>query len=298
MSLSTESVEVPSRPASHLATALTLVLAFSVIELGGSLFTGSLALLAAATHMLSNGFWLGANLAVYASDPALGGRPRRERARQIAAACAMMLGILLASAAAFLLFAAWRRFALPQPIQGDWMLAFASIVTGINLIGLTILQESGEDALTLRDSTVELVCDLFVSIGAMGAAIAIMATGENRLDSIVAAILALFLSARAWGMLHESLLVLFAPGVHVLDPAEIERELSELIGVVDVQDVSAWTIPNGGSVVGGRLLIDDVGRSHQVLLQAQQVLHAPFRVAHSSLRVEPVASEPPLWLQR
>ena len=298
MALSTHSLEVPSRPASHLATALTLVLAFSVIEVGGSLFTGSLALLAAAAHMFSNVFWLGANLAVYPSDPAHEGRPRHDRARQIAAGCAMILGILLAGAAAFLLFDAWRRFSHPRPIQGDWMLAFASIATGINLIGLTILQESSEDALTLRDSTLELVCDLLVSVGTMGAAVAIMATGENQIDSIVSAILALFLSARAWGMLHESLLVLFGPVAHVLDPAEIERELCELIGVVDVQDVCAWTIPSGGSVVGGRLLIDDVGRSHQVLLQAQQVLHAQFRVEHSSFRVEPVASEPPLWLQR
>ena len=298
MSVSLESPDVPSRPASHLATALTLVVAFSVIEVGGSLFTGSLALLAAAAHMLSNVFWLGANLAVYPSDPAQGSRRRCEQARRIAAACAMMLGILLAGAAAFLLFDAWRRYSHPQPVQGDWMLAFASIATGINLIGLTILQEYSEDGLTLRDSMLEVVCDLLVSIGTMGAGIAIMATGENQLDSIVAAILALFLSARAWGMLNESLLVLFGPGIRILDPAEIERELSELIGVVDVQNVSAWTIPNGGSVVGGRLLIDDVGRSHQVLLQAQQVLHAQFRVEHSSFRVEPVASEPPLWLQR
>jgi cobalt-zinc-cadmium efflux system protein len=298
MSLSAPSVEVPFRPASLLATALTLLLAFSVIEFGGSLFTGSLALLAAAAHMLSNVFWLGANLAMYPADPAHDTRARRERGRQIAAACAMILGILLAGAAAFLLFDAWRRFSHPQTIQGDWMLAFAAIATGINLIGLTILQESSEDGLALRDSTLELVCDLLVSVGTMGAAVAIMATGENQVDSIVSAILALFLSARAWGMLHEALLVLFGPGIHILDPAEIERELCELIGVVDVQDVCAWTIPNGGSVVGGRLLIDDVCRSHQVLLQAQQVLHAQFRVEHSSFRVEPVPCEPPLWLQR
>jgi cobalt-zinc-cadmium efflux system protein len=132
----------------------------------------------------------------------------------------------------------------------------------------------------------------------MGAAVAVMATGENQVDSIVAAILALFLSARAWGMLHEALLALCAPADVSVNTAEIEQQLSDLTGVVEVRDVCAWTNPHGGSVVGGTLLIEDLGCSHRVLLQAQLVLHSRFRVAHASFQVEQVACEPSIWLQR
>jgi len=199
---------VRARNRRTLALVLTLTLAITAVELVGGLFTGSLALLADAVHMLSDNLALGlALIAVW-----LAGRPSTpersfgyQRAEVLAA---LVNGLVLVGLAIWIFIEAWGRISDPPEVLGGWMLAVALVGLTANLVAAGILARSAHSSLNMQAALRHVIADALGSAGVVVAALVILTTGWRYADPLVGAVIAVLVLASSWSVLRDSVNIL------------------------------------------------------------------------------------------
>src|SRR5574341_2290121 len=123
-----------ARSRGRLSATLVVTAAFFVVELAGALWTGSLALLADAAHMLTDvgGLALALFAIWIATRPPTPAKTYGYYRAEILAALVNAVALLVV--AAFILFETYRRFLAPPAILGGPMLGVAMVGLVVNLV--------------------------------------------------------------------------------------------------------------------------------------------------------------------
>src|SRR5512138_2666613 len=125
-----------------LAVVLALAVGFTVVEIVGGIFTGSLALLADAGHMLFDTVAIGLALVAIA----LARRPATPRSsfgfQRAEILAAFVNGLTLVLVSGWITWEAVQRFRDPPEILGDWMFAVAVAGLAVNAVSAGILMRS------------------------------------------------------------------------------------------------------------------------------------------------------------
>jgi cobalt-zinc-cadmium efflux system protein len=216
---------------------LVLVAAFAVVEVVGGLFTGSLALLADAGHMLSDAMALGLALLALAlaRRPATPKRSFGLQRAEILAALAN--GVTLVAIALWIFIEAFGRLAEPSPILAGPMLAVAFAGLVVNAVGAAVLARGGDRSLNVSAALRHVMADMLGSVGAIAAAIIVLTTGWGYADPLVSVLIGLLVLASSYGILRDSLRVLLEAAPAGIDPSEVGRRMVEADGVVEVHDL-------------------------------------------------------------
>ena len=282
----------------RLAWALGLTAFFLVVEVIGGLWTGSLALLADAGHMLSDvgGLtltFLAVRFARKAPTPAhTYGYLRME----ILAALAN--GTVLFGTAGFILYEAYRRFWAPPEVLARPMLVIAVIGLGVNLLGMWLLHGGGGRSLNLRGAYLELVSDALGSVGVILAAVIIQTTGFLLADPLISAGIGLFILPRTWGLMRQAVRILMEGVPPHLNVVEIEAAMREAHGVQAVHDLHIWTLTSGTEALSAHVLVDDLSDGRHVLGDLQQLLRDRFGIEHTTIQLETDRVSPVLQIGR
>ncbi len=265
---------------------LGLTLAITVVELVGGLLTGSLALLADATHMLSDNLALTLALAAVW----LAGRPSTpqrsfgfQRAEILAA---LFNGIVLVALALWIFVEAVDRFRSPPTVLGGWMLAVAVVGLAANLIAATVLARAAHDSLNMRAALRHVVADALGSVGVIAAAVTIVATGWRYADPLAGTLIALLVLGSAWTVLRESVHILLEGTPRGIDPLELARRLTAVPGVVDVHDLHVWTITSGFPALSAHVLVEQGDDCHARRRELERLLAAEYGIEHTTLQVD------------
>lgn len=278
-----------SRPEQRRRLAWTLVLAatYMVAEVAGGLWTGSLALLADAGHMLSDVAALALSLVALwlAERPAPVARTFGYRRTEILAALAN--GTTLVVVAIFILIEAWERSAAPPQVLGLPMLAIATGGLLVNLLGLMLLHGGRDSSLNLRGAWLHLLSDALGSVGAMTAGLCVWLFGWSLADPIASAVIAVLVLASAWTLLRETVDVLLESAPGHLDVDEISQVLASAGGVASVHDLHVWTITSGMVSLSCHVACHDDTPPTELLGELQGLLHDRFDIEHVTLQIEP-----------
>ncbi|MDS1271975.1 cation diffusion facilitator family transporter [Lipingzhangella sp. LS1_29] len=273
----------------RLVAVLGMMLSVAVVQVLGSVASGSLALLADAGHTLTDSF--GIVLALFAVW--LAGRPASmkrtfglQRAEILAAAAN---ALVLFGLCAFVAYESVQRLANPEPVTGPIMAAAASVGLVANIVGLLLLRQGQKESLNVRGAYLEVLGDMLTSIGVIVAALVIWTTGWERADSVISLAIAAFIVPRAWNLLSEAVHVLLEATPRNVDLDEVRDHLLAQPGVRDVHDLHAWTITSGVPVMSAHVVVEedrlaDCGR---ILDDLRSCLQGHFDVEHSTLQVEP-----------
>ena len=147
-----------------LALALALVAGFAVVEALAGLVAGSVALLADAAHMLSDGLALG--LALFAAWLAL--RPATpERSfgwRRAEVLAALANAVVLVVLGVWIVWEAAGRLSDPPAVIGGWVLAAGAAGLVVNLAAARVLHGAGS-GLNVRAAMLHVLADLASSVG-------------------------------------------------------------------------------------------------------------------------------------
>jgi len=273
-------------PQERLRWALVLAACYMLAEVVGGLWTGSLALLADAGHMLSDVFALSLSLLAFrlAQRPATPQQTYGHHRTEILAALAH--GILLVGVAAFVVNEAIERLGEPRAIRGGPMLAIATGGLAVNLAALFILGEARRDNMNVRGAWLHVLSDALGSVGAMAAGAAVWAFGWTWADPLASLVIATLVLYSAWALLRDAVAVLmeWAPG-HV-EVAAVERTIGSLPNVLAVHDLHVWTIASGRVSLSGHV-VAAAGADHVKLLQeVSDMLHERFGIDHSTIQIE------------
>ncbi len=225
-----------------LALAVVVTTAFMVVEVSVGFWSGSLALLADAGHMLADSAALG--LALFAQ--VFAGRPRTERStygyRRAEVLAAFVNGVGLAAVAVLILKEAIERYLTPVPIRGEAMLITAAAGLLVNLLVAAILMRSQRDSLNVRAAFAHVLSDALGSVGAILAGLGVVFGGWQRVDPLVSLGIALLVAFSGWRVLRETTGTLLEAVPPHLDVVAIERTILDCPGVAGVHDLHVWRI--------------------------------------------------------
>jgi cobalt-zinc-cadmium efflux system protein len=274
------------RHKSKLAWALALTATFMAVEVIGGLWTGSLALLADAAHMLTDagGLVLALVAIRFSERPAT---PRRTygyvRAEVLSALANAVILLLLTI---YILYEAYQRFLNPPEILGGPMLVVAVVGLAVNLASMKLLSAGSAESLNVKGAYFEVMSDMLGSLGVIVAAAIVTTTGWTLVDPLIGAGIGLFIVPRTWVLLKQAVHILMEGTPPEVDMALLERRLSEIPGVTAVHDLHVWTITSGIDAMSCHLVVADMGRAQAALLGAQQVMRTGFGLTHTTIQIE------------
>jgi cobalt-zinc-cadmium efflux system protein len=269
-----------------LTAVLVLTFGFLLVEVAAGLLTGSLALLADAGHMLTDvaGLVLALLATKLAERPA---SPRRtfgyHRAEVLAA---LTNAFLLLGVAGYILMEAWSRWSAPRDVPSRAVLLVAGAGLLVNLVGAVLLQSGARTSLNLRGAYNEVVADALSSIGVIAGATVMAFTGWQRVDTLVAVAIAIFVLPRTWGLLRETLHVLLEGTPREVDLSALRTAMEDVPGVKTVHDLHVWTLTSGVHALSAHAILVDGATHGQVLGDLRTRVTAGFPITHMTVQLE------------
>lgn len=276
----------------RLRVVLALTTVYMIAEVVAGLWTGSLALLADAGHMLTDAAGVGlALLAVWFGErPPTPQRTYGFHRAEILAALANAVVLLVLSA--FVVWEAFRRFRAPPVVQSTPMLVVAALGLGVNFVGLLVLRGGSQTSLNLKGAYYELLSDALASVGVILAAGIMWATGWYYADPLISAAIGLFIVPRTWRLLKEAVHILLEGVPPGIDLEEVRTTLGRVAGVVTIHDLHVWSLTSGMNAASLHAVLadgadfDEVGRA----LRAQA--RASFDIDHITVQIERAGCAP------
>jgi len=216
---------------SALTRALAVTLGFAFVEAAVGLWSGSLALLSDAAHMLVDSGALG--LAVFAQR--LAARPRSashtfgyRRAEVLAAAIS---GGALFTASLGIIVEAASRLRTVHEVRGDWMLGTAVAGLIVNLASGAALMREAHASINVRAALAHVMADAAGSVAAIVAAISVLWFHLPQADAVASILISLLILWGAARLIRESAAVLMEQTPSGISTSAIEATIRATPGV-------------------------------------------------------------------
>src|ERR1700752_1735718 len=249
---------------SRMIMAAAVLTGFFIIELTTALLINSIALLADASHMLTDlvALFMGLTAVILA--------------RRGSASPARTYG--------------WHRAEVFTAVGNAVLLpgvprivvALAGLVA--NAIVVMFLRSSSTESLAVKGAYMEVVADTVGSIGVLIAGVVTVTTHWPYADVVVAVLVALWVLPRAISLARAALHILSESSPSHIDVEELRSALCAVEGVSEVHDLHVWTLVPGKDMVTAHLT--STRNSAAVLDDARAVLTARG-LDHATVQVEP-----------
>jgi cobalt-zinc-cadmium efflux system protein len=270
----------------RLAIAFGLTTSYMIVEAVGGFAVNSLALLADASHMLTDAAALGLALFAmrYAERPATPQKSFGYYRVEVLAALANAVVLLLISF--YILYEAWRRFSRPPEVTSWPMLIIATIGLMVNLVAVRLLAGSAGHSLNIKAAYLEVLTDTFGSIGAIAASIIMLTTGWYLADPIFGAAVGLFIIPRTWKMLKDTAHILMEGVPANVNLEVVQEEMLKISGVVMVHDIHVWTLTTGLDSMSAHVFVEDPKEGPGILNELHKMLSERFGISHTTIQIE------------
>jgi len=283
-----------------------------IMEVVGSVLTGSLALLSDAAHVFLDIFALGISfLALRIS--ALPTDDRHSYGfHRFEVVAALANGITLALVSAGIFIEAYHRFYAPEPVKSMELLAFAAVGLLVNLIVASVLSghahahgdehghehEHGDDEhghgpdqredLNTKSAYLHVLGDAVSSVGVIVAAIVIWQTGWTLADPIASVLIGLIIIAGSSRVIKDSLHIIMEGVPKGTCVSDVARAMGSVTGVVGIHDLHIWNICSGHAVLSAHVVLVDqsLDQTHKVMEDLKRQLQKDFGIEHTTIQFE------------
>jgi cobalt-zinc-cadmium efflux system protein len=269
-----------------LTGAIALTAVIFCAELAGGWWSGSLALIADATHVAVDllGLALGLFAAMLARLPADPKRTYGYRRVEVLAALGNAVALLVATG--FILREAWSRWQFATPVAAAPMMGVAALGLSCNLGSAAILWRGSRGNINLRGALMHVLSDAAGSLGALLAGLVILKTRWYEADPLVSALICAGIVFTAFWLLRDSIHILLEGAPPHLDLEEIRGALAGLDGVQEVHDLHLWSVTQGQEAMSGHLVVSEGRDPAAVLKRGRDLLAERFELTHVTLQIE------------
>lgn len=273
--------------ARKLRLALTFTGSFLAIELAAAWLANSLALLSDAAHMLTDAVALAIALVAIRIAQRPADRKRTFGYYRFEILAAAFNAVLLFLVAAYILWEACQRLRVPVEVLSIPMLmvGFAGLV--VNFLSMRLLQSSSSESMNMKGAYLEVWSDFLGSAGVMVAAAIIWLTGWAWVDSLVAALIGLWVLPRTWILLKDSLNILLQGVPQGIDVDAVESALREFQNVKEVHALHVWALTTGRHVMSAHLVASPEALSDVTFLtRVTEAMENHFGLTHTTIQLE------------
>ncbi|HLI18500.1 MAG TPA: cation diffusion facilitator family transporter [Rhodanobacteraceae bacterium] len=286
-------VQVHEHPAGgnrrKLALAFLLTCAMLVVEAGGGWWSGSLALLADAAHMLvdAGALALAWTAAAFALKPADARRSfGYARMEVLAGFVNALVQVLLVIG---IVYEAIRRLLALDTIhiQSGVMLIVALVGLVVNAVILRSLHDHEHEDLNTAGARLHVFGDLLGSIATILAALLVRYLGWEWADPVLSLLVSLLILRGAFVLLKRSSHILLEGVPEGLAPEQIRTALAAADpAIAEVHHLHIWQIASGSRMATLHARLHENGDAQQALKAIQHTLRERFAISHVTVQIE------------
>jgi cobalt-zinc-cadmium efflux system protein len=269
-----------------LSIVLALTAIYMVAEVLGSWWTGSLALLADAGHMLADV----AALALALTAVWFGARPATSSKTfgyyRLEILAALINGVALILIALFIFYEAYHRWAQPPEVKSTAMMMVAAGGLFVNVACAWVLHGDHKDDLNVRGAWLHIMGDALGSVGAIVAGALMSLYGWYTADPLFSVAIGLLIVWSSWHLIRESTNVLLEGTPAHINLAAVEDAILQTDGVEDVHDLHIWTITSGREALSAHVIHAYTISQPELLKELRTKLHDRFGVDHLTIQME------------
>jgi len=261
-----------------------------VLEILGSILTGSLALGSDAGHMFTHLFALTISfvaIAIACKEPCHHRSFGFYRAEILSA---LFNSIFLFVVAAFIFFQGIMRLLDPQPVIGLEMLLVALFGLAANGLSVVILRKSVKSDLNIKGAFLHMFADTASSVVIIIGAIIVHLTNWYTIDPLLGIGISVLIFIWAWGLLKDSVNILLETAPKNMHMDEVSLELKENVPeIVQITDMHIWEITSGMYSLTAHIQINviDCQKSMQILERINELLDQKYGIEHTTIQLEP-----------
>lgn len=268
-----------------LRLAFGLTFGFALVEALGGWWSGSLALLSDAGHMLTDSLalLLAVLMARLSLRPASGRHSYGMGRAEVIGA--FVNSLFMVAVIIFIAVEAVSRMLDPQPVNGEGVIGIATIGLLVNLAAAWVLSQ-GAHSLNSRAALLHVLGDLLGSVAAIVAGAVVTFTGWLLIDPLLSLLVGGLILASTWRLLRESLLVLMEGVPAHLNHQVVGMQLAKIDGVAGVHDLHIWNMSAERIALSAHLAIQAPERWPSILFDCQRMLAREFGIDHVTLQPE------------
>jgi cobalt-zinc-cadmium efflux system protein len=279
-------------PRRALTAALVLTSGFMVVEAVVGLWSGSLALLADAGHMLNDA----AALALSVVVTWIAARPRTPQHtfgyRRAEVVGAMVNAAALGVAGVLVILEAVERLGAPPPLRGMGLVVTAGLGLLVNLASAWILSSRGGGSINVRAALFHVLSDALGSVAALVAGALVLGLGWHLADPIASLLIAVLILVGAVRLLRDTTHVLMEGVPPGLEVKEVEATIRATPGVAEVHDLHLWCLVPDQPILSAHVVLQPGEHGTDVARKVGERLAEEHGIHHSTIQPEP--PEPPL----
>ncbi len=274
----------------RLWLALAVSALIAIVEFTGGLFGQSLALMSDSGHVLTDVLAVGVGILTLR----LGRMPHTSRRtfgyHRAEIFAALVNGSTLIAVALLIMYQAYVRLQLPQPlrVQGPLVLAVALIGLVGNLAMTGFLARTRKTSLNVSGVFLHAVGDTLSSIAVIISSLVVIFTGYFAVDPIVAVLIGVLIMRSAYGLVRDSTNILLEATPKGLELERIAETIRSVDGVKGVHDLHVWTITSGLYALSGHVTVDsDTIKDGSIVIEKVAAkLKGSFGIEHVTLQME------------
>lgn len=224
----------------NIMVAFFLNLGFTIIELVGGLYTGSVAILSDALHDAGDCVSLG--LAWYLERLSIKGRDKHFSYgyKRFSLLSALLISSILLVGSLVMIYTAIGKMLNPTPVQAEGMFALALL--GIAVNGYAAWRMMGNASLSDRALRLHLMEDVLGWVAVLVVSVVMYFVELPILDPLLSIGISLWILYNVYHNLRDTLHILLQGVPEGIDTEALEQELRALPAVLDVHDIHVWTM--------------------------------------------------------
>lgn len=193
--------------------------------------------------------------------------------------------VLLLVAMGSLAWEAVHRLSAPQPTQGWTVMAVAGVGIAVNLGTALLFMRGRDDDLNIRAAYLHMAGDALVSAGVVVVGALSLWLGWAWLDPVASLVIAIVIVAGTWGLLRQSMRLMFDGVPEHIDLAAVRAQLETLPGVDRVHDLHVWATGTSDVALTAHLVMPCGHPDDPFFEHATHALRDRFKIGHVTLQV-------------
>ncbi len=273
----------------RLYSVLAVTAVYCAAEFAGGVYTGSLALLSDAVHVLTDVAAICLSLITLwiSMRPARGGKTYGYLRAEILGA--LFNGLFLWMLVIFIWIEAVDRFRHPTPVAGLGVIAIALIGIAVNSFAAWMthdVHEACRAGIAVRAVFVHVISDLIGTLGVLIAGALIYFTGWQRADPAISMLIGCLIVFSSWGLVREGVDILMEAVPANIDLDELRSDLLAIADTEEVHDLHVWCLTSREFALSAHAVVAPGANQDRVLSEMSQVLENKFKIRHMTVQLE------------
>ena len=273
-----------------LLLSFIIITSYMLIEAVGGFITNSLALLSDAGHMLSDSISLVIALLAFQLGEKAASFNNTYGFKRFEIIAAMINGVTLILISLYIIYEAIGRFANPPEVATTGMLIISIIGLLVNVIVAWIMLRGGntEHNLNMRGAFLHVISDMLGSVGAIIAAIVIMAFGWGWADPLASVIVALLILRSGYFVMKDALHILMEGTPQNVNVKEVIEIMEKAEGIQGIHDLHIWSITSELNALSCHAVVANdltVAESEKILRHLEHELEHKG-ITHMTIQLE------------